>query len=349
MIIFVHVPGFYAAVEAADRAGEPGRPIIVGGDPRKGGTVTSASPEARAFGVVEGMDLREAQARCPEADLRPTRLRRYREVAAELRAILRSASASIESVGLEGAYLQPPPGSDPVSVAAELCVRIHGEVGLRAVAGIGPIRFVAHLAARHAGPEGIRQIPPERVPGFLAPFPVSEIWGLGPATEEKLAEHGLATIGELRGVPLEKLEAIVGRAAGAFLALARAEDRAPLRPSPPVKSLSRETTLAAPSGDLRTLGEDISGLAARVEEMLTRERRAARTVSLGVHYIDGEASTRTQTVPEPLSRQGEIAEVALQLLARTQAGVRKIRRLRLQVTNLCRPESEAQPRQLRLF
>ena len=169
-------------------------------------------------------------------------------------------------------------------------------------------------------------------------------------TAEKLAGAGARTIGDLQALPLAELEAAVGtRSAASFRELALGGDRRPLRPVAPLKSLSRETTLDAPSGDLRSLGEDITRLAARVEELLRRERRAARTVSVAASFVDGERMTRTQTLEVPIARALEIAEVALQLLGRTQAGVRRVRRLRLQVSNLCRPETPREPRQLKLF
>jgi DNA polymerase-4 len=349
MIIFVHVPGFYAAVEHADRPADGGS-VIVGGDPHKGGTVTSAGPSARDAGVVEGMSVAEARALCPGAELRPTRLRRYREVAAELRALLRDVSECIEPEGLASTYIAPPDGEDPVPVAARLCVQIQAELGLRAVAGVGPTRFVAHLAGQHAGSSGVRFVPGESVREFLADFPVTAIWGLGPATAEKLSEAAIETVGDLQETSKERLEALVGaRNAGSFQELALGRDAVPLRPAPPAKSLSRETTLENPSGDLRSLGEHIARLADGVEEMLRRERRAARTVSLGVSFVDGERVTRTVTLERPLSQPSELVEAALQLLARTQAGVRQVRRLRLQVTNLGRVDSERQPQQLRLF
>ena len=348
MIVFIHVPGFYAAVEQADHpcAG----PVIVGGDPRKGGSVTSASSEAVAAGVHEGMDLAAALALCPGAELRPTRLRRYREVAAELRAILRAASDRIEPEGLQSTYLELPAAATPLEQAAKLCVQLRGELGLPAVAGIGPTRFVAHLAGRNAGSAGIREVPPERARAFLAGFPVTAIWGLGPAMAEKLRAEGVETVGQLQKLPLGELEKIVGgRNAPSFHELACGQDRSPLRPAPPVKSLSRETTLATPSTDLRTLGDDIAQLAVGVADMLRRERRAARTVSLGVSFVDGERVTRTTTLDASVSQPNEIADVALDLLGRTQAGVRQVRRLRLQLANLRRPGAEAEPQQLRLF
>src|SRR5882672_2969634 len=138
MIVFVLVPGLYAAVEQADNPALRGRPVVVGADPAKRGTVTSASREARARGVHDGMETKRALELCPDAVLRPTRI-------------------------------------------------------------------VASLCARHAGPGGIRKVEEPDVADFLAPFPVTEIWGLGPATAERLSQRGVHTIAALRAVAPDEL------------------------------------------------------------------------------------------------------------------------------------------------
>ena len=140
MIVFIQAPGFYAAVEQADDPALRGVPVIVGGDPRKRGSVTSASREAAEQGVSEGMDAAEALELCPDAQLRSTRMKRYREVAAELRELIRTETDRIEEVGLEGTFLQLESSEDAVQRAAELCVRIQAELGVHAVAGIAPTR-----------------------------------------------------------------------------------------------------------------------------------------------------------------------------------------------------------------
>jgi DNA polymerase-4 len=137
------------------------------------------------------------------------------------------------------------------------------------------------------------------VPDFLAPFPVTEIWGLGPATAQKLSERGVHTIAALRAVALEDLGAIVGRGAGAILEYARGADREPLRPKPRARSLSQERTLEEPLVDLRSLGELLELLAERLERALARERRAAQTVTLGVSFVDGSQVTKSRALPVP--------------------------------------------------
>ncbi len=350
MIVFVHAPGFYAAVEQADDPQLRGHPVIVGGDPRKRGSVTSASREARAHGVREGMEVAEALTLCTEARLRPTRLKRYREVAAELRELVRGVTDRIEEVGLDGTFMQPGPDEDAVQRAAELCVRIQAELGVHAVAGIAPTRFGAHLASRHPGPGGILQVRKPELQEFLDRHAVTEIWGLGPATAARLEQElGVTTLRELREADPEALRAVAGRHAQSFLDLACGRDDRPLRPMPRVKSLSQERTLLEPTSDLRTLGDQILELARQLEAVLARERRSARTVTLGVGYVDGTQVTRTHTLERPLGGSAQIGELALQLLGRTQAGVRRVRRVRLQLTNLSRSELDAGPEQLRLL
>src|SRR5262245_50669555 len=349
MIVFILVPGLYAAVEQADNPALRGRPVVVGADPAKRGTVTSASREARARGVHEGMETKRALELCPDAVLRPTRLERYREVAAELRALLRAETDRIEELGLEGNFLELPTGPDIVARVAELCVRVQAELGIAAVAGVGPTRFVANLCARHAGPGGIRKLEEAEVSDFLAPFPVTEIWGLGPATAQRLSERGVHTIAALRAVAPAELAAIVGRGAAAILEYARGADKEPLRPKPRARSLSQERTLEEPAIDLRSLGELLDSLAERLERALARERRAAQTVTLGLSFVDGTQVTKSQSLPAPATEQRAFAEAAHELLARTQAGARAVRRIRLGLSGLTRAESPADTRQLRLF
>jgi DNA polymerase-4 len=349
VIVYVHVPGFYAAIEQADNPSLRGLPVIVGGDPKKRGIVTSASAEAARARVEPGTSVRDALDRCPDAIVRPTRLQRYREVSQAMISILWSASDRLEEDGLDGAYLEPPPGSDPVKLAAELCVRLQAELGVRAVAGVGVTRFVAHAAARRAGSGGIRAVEPERTLDFLNELPVTELWGLGPATARKLAEHGIERIGDLQQRSADALVEIVGRGASAFLQLARAEDRGGLRPRARPRTISQERTLAQPTVDLRTLGDLLRELAGRFEAQLVRERRAARTVRLALRFVDEHELTRSVTLATPVASQAELRDAALELLRRAQPGARSVRRVRLQLSNLERRRTGEDAQQLRLF
>ena len=214
---------------------------------------------------------------------------------------------------------------------------------------MGPTRFVSHLAARHCGEGGIRLVEREEARAFLAELSVTEIWGLGPASAARLAEHGIERIGQLQERSLEELERIVGRIATTFRPLAFGEDEDRIRPRPRPKSVSQEQTLSEPTVDVGTLTDRISELAGRIAQVLQREGRAARTVTLGLEFVDTQQLTRTQTVERPLATHAEIRECAIALLGRARSESRLVRRLRLQVANLSRREPEGEPRQLDLF
>lgn len=349
MILFLLIPGFYASVEQADQPALRGRPTLVGGSPRKRGVVTSASPEAVAKGVTEGMNMAEALERCPEAAIRPTRLRRYREIAAAVRSACWAHTDRVEPAGLEGVYLEIPEGVDPVGLAAELCLRVRAEHGLAAVAGIGPTRFVASAAARHCGEGGIRCVGPGEVVGFLGDLPLTEIWGLGPASAARLAARGLRRIRDVQDRSPEELEDIIGRFGTTFHRLAMGQDDDRIRARPRPKSISQEETLPEPTGDLSTLRDLIAELAGRIATSLEREARGARTVTVGVEFVDAQQVTRGQTEPGQVATRAEIVEVAMTLMGRLRSEGRRVRRLRLQVSNLAPRERRGPPRQLSLF
>ena len=203
---------------------------------------------------------------------------------------MRADSERLEELGLEGTFLELAPPGDTLARAAELCVRLQAEFGVAAVAGIAPTRFAAVLAAKHAGPGGIRRVEADEVEAFLGPFPVGEIWGLGPATARKLAEHGIHRIAELRALDAARLAELTGARAASFLEFARGADRGRLAPKPRTRTLSQEQTLDEPSVDLRALAEALEALAERIGSTLARERRRARSVTLVVSYLDGTRS-----------------------------------------------------------
>ncbi|HXX47733.1 MAG TPA: hypothetical protein VEN47_05880, partial [Myxococcota bacterium] len=137
--------------------------------------------------------------------------------------------------------------------------------------------------------------------------------------------------------------------AAAILEYARGEDKEPLRPKPRARSLSQERTLDEPAIDVRALGELLDALAERLERALARERRAARSVKLALDFVDGTNVTRSLALPEPSAERAAFAQAAQALLARTQAGARPVRRVRLALAGLVRADSPADARQLRLF
>jgi nucleotidyltransferase/DNA polymerase involved in DNA repair len=347
-LLYAEVPRFYAEVERARDPALAGRPVIVGGNPRKRGLVQSATREALESGVAVGMPVLDALERCRTARLLRTNMRVYREASARLRACFRQAGERVEPAGLEAAYFDAG-GSD--EAALRLAERLRDDVRdalhLPLRIGIAPVRFVARLAAEEAGEEGSRRVRLDELRAFLEPLPVRRLPGVGPHTLSVLAELGAATIGDLARLPRGVVEERLGNHGVALLEAARGRGDGRLRPAPRARSLSQEWTLEGSERDLVALEARVRDLAGRLAAGLARERLAARRIVLKVRYEDQETVTRSQTLTRGVASPAEIGDLARALLARTQAGERAVRLLGIGAFQLgAKPRDD---RQLDLF
>lgn len=350
MLAYVSVPGFYAEIERRRDATLAGRPVLVGGDPRKRGTVQSATADARSAGVSDGMPILEALERCPQARALRTDMKRYREVDAHLRAWLRRATERVEPAGLGAAYLDLGGLAEPADeLGRAVRQSVHDELGLPLRVGIAPLKFLAKLAAEvpPAG-DAVLWVRSAEIRSFLDPLPVSRLPGVGPRTAARLADLGAETVADLVALGREAVEREFGNHGLAALEYARGRDVSTLRVAPHPRSLSQESTLAIAELDRGVLEERLSELAEGLELALARERLAARRVVLKVRYVDeSQPQTRSCTLNRAIVGATELREQAVDLLTRTQAGSRPIRGLGLALQSLVR--SRRDDRQLDLF
>lgn len=350
-ILYAEVPCFYAAVERNDDPALQGRPVIVGGDPRKKGQVQAASPDAIAAGVETGMPMLRALELCPAARAVKTNMKRYREVSGLLRACLRRVVDALEPMSLEAAYLEPSAlegeRHEPEAIAARLQDSVKQELGFELRVGIAPVKFLAKLAAEEAGEGGVRHIAAGEEASFLEPLPLLRLPGVGPKTLATLAELGATTVGELRRLDAEQLEAGLGNHGLRILEYARGEDPAPIRAARHPKTLSQEHTFAEAQLDLGVLEERLLHLATGLESGLRREGLLARRIAVKVRYLDSETMTRSRTLPRPVALASEVYPIACQLLGRTHAGSRPVRLVGLTLSGLS--PSQVADRQLDLF
>ena len=348
MLLYAAVPGFYAEVERAADPGLASRPVIVGGNPRKRGLVQSATADALEAGVALGMPMREALERCPQGRALRTDMRRYREMTSRLRACFRRLTQRVEPAGLDAAFLEPRrPEESSWELAERLRERVRDELRLPLAIGIAPAKFLAKIAAEESGAKGILRIDPEEVAGFLAPLPVSRLPGVGDKTEQKLAELAVRTVGEVAALDRRVLEERLGNHGLAILGYAQGRDDARLRAAPHPQSLSQELTLDSDEVDLAVIQERIEELARGLEGGLLLERMAAKRVTLKLRYAGQEQTTRSRTLVRPVSASWELADLARELLGRTQAGIRPVRLVGLAVASLIRWRRD--DRQLDLF
>ena len=347
-VLYAEVPRFYAEVERARDPELAGRPVVVGGDPRKRGLVQSATDDALAEGVQLGMPVLDALQRCPRARALHTNMRRYREAATRLRACLRRAAERLEPAGLGAAYLDPERREEPLlAVAVELRKRVAEEVGLPLRVGIAPAKVLARLAAEEAGPEGVREVRAGEVADFLAPLAVTRLPGVGPRTATRLAELGVTNVRQLVALGRATLEEELGNHGLAILELAQGRGPARVRAASHPRSLSLESTLVQPELDLGVLRERLADLSTRLAEALRLDSLAAGRVGVKVRFADQETTTRSRTLTQPARTAAQLEEAAQDLLERTGAGARPVRLVGLSLSSLVR--SRRDDRQLQLF
>lgn len=317
-ILHVDLDAFYASVEQLEDPALRGRPVIVGGlGPR--GVVAAASYEARAFGVFSATPMARARRACPDGVFLAPRFDKYQAASSEVMGILHSFTPLVEPIALDEAFLDVAGarrtyGDGPL-IAMTIRRRIREETGLTVSVGVATTKLLAKLASDLAKPDGYLVVEAGTELAFLHPLEVRRLWGVGPATERRLAALGVRTIGELSALPEERLVSALGNAAGHHLHdLAWNRDERPVEPERGVKSIGHEETFPTDVHDRDVLRHEIVRLADRVASRLRAADRAARTVQLKLRSPSFRTITRSRTLPTPTDLGAEIAAVARDLL-----------------------------------
>ncbi|MFN8058886.1 MAG: DNA polymerase IV [Vicinamibacterales bacterium] len=339
-IVHVDMDAFYASVEQRDDRRLRGKPVAVGGDPSGRGVVCAASYEARVFGVRSAMAMARAIRLCPALVVVPPDFAKYRGVSKAVFEIFRSVTPLVEPLSLDEAYLDVTENAWQLPLASEVArglkARIRETTGLTASAGVAPNKFLAKIASGWQKPDGLTVVSPSRVEKFLQQLPIDALWGVGPKTAAKLREKGLERLVDVRSVPLESLQQIVGSHAESLKQLALGIDNRPVQPNRPVKSSSSENTFSEDLVDLARIRLEVERLAARQGGWLERHAMVARTVTLKVRYDDFTTITRSST-QAPVRRASDLVALAVAMVDRTDAGRRPIRLLGVGLHNLVGP------------
>jgi len=348
-IAHLDMDAFFAAVEQHDFPPYRGKPVIVGGlGPR--GVVSTASYEARRFGVRSAMPIALARKRCPDGIYLRPRFKRYKEVSSAVRAILAEYSPVIEAISLDEAFFDLSNHGETFAsaraVAEEIKRRVLAETGLTCSVGIAPNRFLAKLASELDKPDGLRVIEPERIEEVLDPLPVGAIWGVGKVTERRLKGLGILTVRDLRLTPLSLLIREFGRMGGRLHELACGIDETPLCREIGSRSISRELTYPFDLVDPGSVEEEVRRLARQVARALRESSLLCRTVRIKVRYPDFRTVTRQARLGVGIDSERLIETVAVYLLReRVRLDERGVRLIGVGAANL----AETKARQLPLF
>ncbi|MDQ4025463.1 MAG: DNA polymerase IV [Actinomycetota bacterium] len=336
-ILHVDMDAFYASVEVIKDPSLRGKPVIVGGQGGRG-VVTSASYEARAFGVRSAMPTIQARRLCPRGIFLPNDFTAYQDLAGRIREVFLSFSPLVEPLSLDEAFLDVS-GSvrlfgGPVDIARAVRAAI-AELGLTCTVGVAPNKFLAKLASTAAKPDGLLVISPDRVAAFLHPLPVTALWGVGEATGEALRRLGIKTVGDLATIPRRTLERAIGESLGAHLAhLAAGVDERPVTPHEPAKSVGSEETFAADLDDPDEILREVLRLSDRTAGRLRAKGLCGRTVTLKVRWSNFQTITRSRTLPAEVDTAAEVYAVARELYEKVAPEAPRIRLIGVSVASL---------------
>lgn len=335
-IIHVDMDQFFAAVEQRDNPELKGKPIAVGHDAERG-VVSTASYEARRFGVHSAQSIQVAKRLCPQLIIVEPHFQRYKEVSAQLHGIFHDYTDLIEPISLDEAFLdvtENKKGIDlGVEIAREIKQRILETTGLTASAGVSYCKFLAKIASDWRKPDGLTVIHPDRALDFIAQLKVEKIWGVGNKTAEKMHRMGIFTGADLRKVSLARLNQEFGKMGSVFHEFANGIDTRPVISEWERKSVSCE----------RTFEKDIFDNAAvtihlyhTVLELVRRIEKAdfeGHTLTLKVKFQDFQQITRSVTVDHILRTKEDILPLAKQLMGDVEFHSHPIRLLGLGVAN----------------
>jgi DNA polymerase IV len=346
-IAHVDVDAFYASVELLRRPELRGRPVIVSGSgPRA--VVTTASYEARQFGVGSAMPTARALRLCPHAVLIPPDFTAYREASARVMAVVRDQVERVEVVGLDEAYLDLDGLVAPRAAMRRMVADIRRGTGLTASVGIGPNKLVAKVSSDAEKPEGFVALTREEACARFAGAPPGLVPGIGPKTVARLERLGIRTLGQLGATPEDVLVAHFGANHGPDLRRrAHFHGAEGVTTHRQAVSESTERTFDRDVGDLLELEGRLTGLAEELCRRLGRQDRRGRTIAIKVRLDDWTTVTRARTMAVPTNDARVVGGVALELL-REYAPSRPVRLLGVRVASLDHGEQDDAAGQLAL-
>ncbi len=347
LVMHVDMDAFFAAIEQRDDPELLGKPVIIGAQPGGRGVVSTASYEARVFGVHSAMPISEAHRLCPDGIFLRPDFRRYKEASDGLMEILRSISPVVEPVGIDEAYvdigglgrlLGP-----PTEIGAETKRRVREQLSLTASVGIGPNRLIAKIASDRQKPDGLTVVAPEQVVAFLAPLPVGDMRGVGRKTVPILHRMGIRNIGDLQRRSLEELQGSLGANQARALHLqCQGISSDSVGHQQERKSISKETTFQVDERDFDVIRETLLVLACQVGRTARKEGLAGQKVTIKARLPGFVTYTRQRKLLEPTLGDLEIFRTGIELFKAAPFAKGPFRLVGIGIGDLV-PESAAKP------
>ncbi len=311
---------FFASVEQLDHPAWRGRPVIVGGSAERRGVVSTASYEARAYGVHSAMPSAQARKLCPDAIWVQGDHARYREMSDRVMAVILDETPLVEQVSIDEAFFDVSPGQwsreSPISICRRIQSRV-ADLGVTCSIGLSTSKTISKIASDMDKPNGLTVIMPGGEQDFLSPLPVRSMSGIGPALQARLAERGIHTLGQLARQDPTRMEREFGVAGPSLVRRAAGLEHAPVRSAyapEEVKSVSNERTFAEDLTDRDEVEQAIRHISDLVARRLRRKALKGCVVHLKLKYDYRSGHTAQGQLPEPSDDPRQISRLALGLL-----------------------------------
>jgi len=311
---------FFASVEQLDHPAWRGRPVIVGGSAERRGVVSTASYEARAYGVHSAMPSAQARKLCPDAIWVQGDHARYREMSDRVMAVILDETPLVEQVSIDEAFFDVSPGhwsrESPISICRRIQSRV-ADLGVTCSIGLSTSKTISKIASDMDKPNGLTVIMPGGEQDFLSPLPVRSMSGIGPALQARLAERGIHTLGQLARQDPARMEREFGVAGPSLVRRAAGLEHAPVRSAyapEEVKSVSNERTFAEDLTDRDEVEQAIRHISDLVARRLRRKALKGYVVHLKLKYDYRSGHTAQGQLPEPSDDPRQISRLALGLL-----------------------------------
>lgn len=336
-IVHCDMDAFYASVAELDDPSLRGKPVVVGAGIR--GVVLSANYAARKFGIRAAMPVGRAKRMAPNAIFVTPDHHRYAEISAKVMQIFESFTPYVEPLSLDEAFMDVTGAQrllgTPREIGQAIRKRVHDECGITCSVGIASNKFVAKLASGHCKPNGLLEIPDDRVISFLHPLPVSDLWGVGPKTAESLQRLGLHQIKDIANTPLDTLKRALGDATGEHLyELSWGRDYRQVVVDDPDQSIGANETFSYDIDDPELILREYLKLTERASTRLRARDQYAKTIGITVRFADFKTITRSKTLPLPISSTHEIYQVVKELYLALKLDRARLRLVGVSLSNL---------------
>lgn len=338
---------FFASVEQRDNPELRGRPIAVGFDgPR--GVVSTASYEARPYGVHSAMSMAQAKRRCPQLIVVPTHFEKYKEVSQQIHAVFHEYTDLVEPISLDEAFLDVTDNKKGIELAVDIAKEIKQKIlertSLTASAGISFNKLLAKIASDMRKPNGIFTVHPDRALDFIGNLPVEKLWGVGPKTADRMHEMGVFTGAQLRRISFEHLVQVFGKMGRVYYDFSRGIDNRPVVVAYERKSVGCERTFLEDLHIDTKIIIELYHIVLELVERIERKDFRGRTLTLKLKWDATTQITRSLTQEKVLRTKDDILPLAKRLLKDTEYHDRPIRLMGLSVSSPETNDKEGQNR-----